>query len=469
MNTELQKKWFVYLSDHHEGPFDAAELSEKKSSGLISQQSYVWAEGMADWKPLVEVTELSTAMRKIETTREGKKTGNAGSRFAHSLKAFRKIRFFKPGTVLTVFVLISIISVSLLSRFAGEELHSKMRPILNRIVSKAPFLSFAFNLIPNARELDSNSRKEMEEALSGDPAAGVKFSATLLQSDPSRPMIYVATNLPDRTRLIAYVIGNSETLLNRLNHQSQIQIQTFRGIGKSEVLLSDDGQPLAKGEYIVWITESLDQEETVLNQLNSYPANRPSGTLPQPIPNTSKFVLRKTFFIGGNRDENYLTRLKAFHEKIRQNSEKEVVELRQYSDTLALQFQTLTAEFGKIVKTKKLSNGQKENWKSTSKKWMEINSQLEQTIQTWSKETLQNEFFHGNAFELVKSTYESIRNLHSIENEFVDKPTDRNAFEIQYGKAVNECRLSLNQLKAKIDAILNAPKSSTGLPKREGV
>ena len=66
MNTELQKKWFVYLADHHEGPFDAAELSDKKSSGPISQQSYVWAEGMADWKPLVEVTELSTAMRKIK-------------------------------------------------------------------------------------------------------------------------------------------------------------------------------------------------------------------------------------------------------------------------------------------------------------------------------------------------------------------------------------------------------------------
>ena len=62
MNTELQKKWFVYLSDHHEGPFDAEELSMKKKNGLINQQSYVWSEGMADWKPMIEVGELFNAI-----------------------------------------------------------------------------------------------------------------------------------------------------------------------------------------------------------------------------------------------------------------------------------------------------------------------------------------------------------------------------------------------------------------------
>jgi hypothetical protein len=461
MNTELQKKWFVYLSDHHEGPFDAAELSEKKQNGLINQQSYVWAEGMTDWKPLNEVNELANAIRKLEATIKQKKNGSKSFDFKKFFSLKKSSKALKPGTIITAAVLILLLGVSALSRFANEEIHAMIRPTLNKIVSKAPVLRLVFNLIPHASELDSASKSEMEKALIGDPAQSAKFSVTLLESDPTRPSVYLATNLPDGTRFNIHVIGKSETLLNRLKHQSQLPIQTFRGIGKSEVLLSEDGQPLAKGEYDVWVTESDDQDENLKEILNNLPANRPSGVLPQPIPNSSKFVLKKTFFIGGSRDENYLTRLKAFHEKVKQNSEKEMVELRQYSDTLALQFQTLTGEFGKILKAKKLTASQKENWKTISKQWLEINTQLEQTIQTWSKETLQNEFFHGDAFELVKSSYESIKTLHTIENEYLEKQGDKAAFEIQYGKVVNECRLSLNQLKAKIESILNPNKGES--------
>ncbi len=467
MNTELQKKWFVYLMDHHEGPFDANELSLKKKNGLINQQSYVWAEGMADWKPLIEVSELSNEIKKFENTSVQPKKKTFKNPFADTLGKLRSKKMFKPGIILGCTVLIPVLAISVFSRVANEELHAGIRPTLNKIVAKAPVLSVLFNLIPHAGELSSESRKEMEEAIIGDPTVGVKFTVTLLQSDPTRPSAYLATNLPDRTKFNVYLIGNSETLVNRLSYQGQFVIQTFKGIGKSEVLLLEDGQPLSKGEYDLWITESSEQEESLKEVIAALPANRPSGVLPQPLPNSAKFVLKKTLFIGGARDENYLTRLKAFHEKIKQNSEKEMVELRQYSDTLALQFQTLTSEFAKVLKSKKPTASQKDNWKQVSKKWLEINGQLEQTIQTWSKETLQNEFFYGNAYELVKGSYDSIKNLFKIENEYMDKPTEKSAFEIQYGKAANECRLSLNQLKGKIEMILKAPKSPNGLPKRD--
>ena len=468
MNTELQKKWFVYLSDHHEGPFDAAEMSQKKKTGLINQQSYVWSEGMTDWKPLIEVGELSNAIRKIEATIESKENTSSPNRIQALVSKLKKIKVMNPGFVVGGTLFSILFGLSLFSKFAGEESHAKIRPTLNKIVAQAPFLSALFNLIPHAGEIPADSKKEMEKALLTDPTTEAKFSMALLQSDPTRPSVYLATNLPDRTKFTIYVIGNNETLLNRLGFQGQFSLQTFRGIGKSDVLLSENGQPLAKGEYDLWIVESMEQEEQLKDTLTAIPSSRPSEPLPQPIPNTAKFVMKKTLFIGGERDENYLTRLKAFHEKIRQNSEKEVVELRQYSDTLALQFQTLTTEFGKILKPKKLNSTHKSNWKQSSQKWLEINNQLEQTIQTWSKETLQNEFFYGTAFEMVKGSYDSIKALYQIENEYVEKQSDKAAFEIQYGKAVNECRLSLSQLKAKIESIMNAPKSASGLPKREG-
>jgi hypothetical protein len=49
MNIENEKKWFVYVGDHHEGPFNANEVNEKKTAGLVNDESYVWCEGMSDW------------------------------------------------------------------------------------------------------------------------------------------------------------------------------------------------------------------------------------------------------------------------------------------------------------------------------------------------------------------------------------------------------------------------------------
>lgn len=469
MNSELQKKWFVYLSDHHEGPFNAVELSQKQKSGMVTTQSYVWAEGMADWKPMVEVHELTHDLKKVESLSIVSPAGERASYSKGTPPAFNSKPLVKVGLIVASILFILTVTLAILSRSSSEDIHALIRPTLNKIIDRAPMVSPLFHLMPNTNDIKGDARKEMEEALLGAPTANVRIAIALSQNDPNRPNFYLATNLPDHTKFDVYLIGNSDTLLNRLQFRTQLVISTMRGLGKSDVLLSDDGQPLSKGEYQVWVTEAQEQDDALKDTLSKFPVNRPSGILPPPLPNSAKFVLNKTIFIGGARDDNYLTRLKAFHEKIKQNSEKELIELRQYADTLTLQYQTLTGEFEKILKAKKPSESQKNNWKKTSKQWLEINAQLEQTIQTWSKETLQNEFFYGVAYELVKSAYDSIRNLYSIENEYLEKTEERSRFQIQHGKAVSECKQTLDQLRGKIEVILKAPKSPNGLPKREGL
>ena len=469
MNSELQKKWFVYLSDHHEGPFNTVELNQKQKNGSVNDQSYVWTEGMTDWKPLLEVNELSHELKKLESVLIVSPAGERVPLKDDSSRGKKINPLTKFAIAVLVIIFAFFITLAGLSRSSNEDIHASIRPTLNQIIDRAPMLSPLFHLIPNINDLKPESRKELEDSLSGSPDVNVKISLALSQTDPNRPSFYLATNLPDRTKFDVYLIGNSDTLLNRLQYHSQLIITTKRGIGKSEVLLSEDGQPLSKGEYQVWVTESQDQEDALKDTLAKLQPNRPAGNLPALIPNSSKFVLTKTIFIGGAKDDNYLTRLKAFHEKIKQSSEKELVELRQYTDTLTLQYQTLTGEFDKILKAKKLTDAHKNNWANTTKQWIQINTQLEQTIQTWSKETLQNEFFYGMAYELVKGAYDSIKNLFTIENSFIEKQTDRAAFQIQHGKAMSESKQTLDQLRAKIELILNAPKSPNGLPKREGL
>lgn len=66
-----EKKWFVYLGDHHEGPFSVDEIRQKMEQGLVSSQSYVWAEGMADWQGMTEVADfksLTSPVAALEVT-----------------------------------------------------------------------------------------------------------------------------------------------------------------------------------------------------------------------------------------------------------------------------------------------------------------------------------------------------------------------------------------------------------------
>src|SRR5690606_37503415 len=157
----------------------------------------------------------------------------------------------------------------------------------------------------------------------------------------------------------------------------------------------------------------------------------------------TKFLFTRTFFIGGGRDDTYLTRLKAFHEKVKQSADREVQELKQYTDTLQMQFSSLTTEFGKMYRIRKLTHRQRAIWNKTTASWQQINGQMDQTIQTWTKETLQNEFFYGKTYELVKGAHDAIQKLFKVESSYIEQPSDRAGFEIEHGKALSEARNSL--------------------------
>jgi hypothetical protein len=479
MNMEIQKKWFIYIGDHHEGPFSVEEISAKQKTGEVKTESYVWCEGMSDWQMLSSVTELSSELRKINTEEaaptplklEKKEKPNRGPAVPEKTsKSGGKMAGIALGTLLGLIIL-SVGGLAVLSHTASDDLHGSLRPTLVTIVDRFPFLSNVFKLVPNLNDIKPDEQIELEQAQIGLPENGVKAAFALSQSDANRPFFYVSTNLPHQTKLDLYLVGNSETLLNRLNFTTQTTLTVLHGFAKSDVLLADGGQPLPKGEYQVFITESAEQDESVKKALSEYQPARVQVKVPAMIPASNHFLFTKNYFIGGPRDETYLTRLKAFHEKVKQNAEKEVLELRQYSDTLQLQYTTLTGEFTRLSKNKKITPQIKTAWKKTSETWQQINGQLDQTIQTWSKETLQNEFFYGKAYSLVKGAYEAIKVLFTLENSFFDaeKGVDKASFDIQHGKALSEARDAVELLRSKVDLIMKTPKTPSGLPTREGL
>ncbi|MGE3262600.1 MAG: GYF domain-containing protein [Bacteriovoracia bacterium] len=59
--SDQGKIWFIYLTDHHEGPFSAQEVAEKAKQGLVNGQTLAWKDGMAEWVPAETIPELASA------------------------------------------------------------------------------------------------------------------------------------------------------------------------------------------------------------------------------------------------------------------------------------------------------------------------------------------------------------------------------------------------------------------------
>ncbi|MBU6155188.1 MAG: hypothetical protein KGP28_12865, partial [Bdellovibrionales bacterium] len=353
------------------------------------------------------------------------------------------------------------------SRTSDTSLHSRIRPVLQEVTSRAPLLRPLFKFVPSLQDVKPQELSELESARNTSADSEAKIALALSVADPNRPVFYVSTNLPHRTRFDVLLVGESETLLNRLQFNAQNTLVTSNGIGKSEPFLMDGGQPIPKGEYQVHVYESPEQESSIKSELSVISPNRTEGSTPAGVPSSSKFLVSKKYFLGGDRDETYLTRLKAFHESIKEKAEKEVAELRQFSETLILQQNSMSAEFQKLFRSKKATPQMKTQWKKASTAWTQISNQLDQAIQTWSPETLQNEFFYGKTYGLVKSAFGAMQVLFKAEIEYFEKPQDKTAFEIQHGKLLSDARDALEQLKTKMDLILKAPKTPGGLPMKD--
>ncbi len=57
-------QWHVAINDVPVGPIRKAEIHRKIQAGAVNGESLCWREGFDDWRPLKEVTELSTLLRQ---------------------------------------------------------------------------------------------------------------------------------------------------------------------------------------------------------------------------------------------------------------------------------------------------------------------------------------------------------------------------------------------------------------------
>jgi len=623
MENANEKKWFVYMTDHHEGPFSAQQLQEMFETGRITQSSHAWCDGMADWtvidqiaslaevskakskpsnsgptlvaatvtaigpssasstktttsapdqalvesvSPVLEVvTEPATpnsqhslplfslepklesesdhasepapvisleakdakggtntsiespAAFKLEEKREITNADlvfgtvhNPNEWTKTDVKQFSAGRDIPAGDVsrtdlpqnkaknnkTRIGILLLLLAVvlgggyywklktaspastpaSVPANNSGPSWWSTAWNGTLATLAKIPGLGAYLSPLPQLTDIKPEEMEELKTAARASLKEGASVAIAMSQTDLASPKLYLASNLPEDTQLDVIFIGVPESLLNQTSFTQKIQTSVKKKLATTAPLRAQDGGPIPRGQYFVYVVESQGQPSQVTSELSNVPVakgNFPAKVLSlSPQARGGKVFATKALFLGGPKDEGYAQRLTEYHEKLRTKAQQELSELNQYYSTLESQFTSSDSEFEKYLNGGKLTPAKTKAWNKFHETFTGLQNQLTQASAQWggaSPEVLEKEYFYHNLYAHLQKLVLHVNQVHEHHNSYFSGSVDRATFEERLAQLSSDCAQVLGAFKEKLEQAANTPPTANGMPVREGL
>ena len=520
MDPLTEKKWFLYINDHHEGPLSVSDIHERMKLGSAHQESFVWQEGMPTWQMIKErqefvIQESSHASNlaqaeKLEATQHeqqvtpneiiDEKTGDLNPDELNQTRMIgraallnskkeeksqitpktRDKKTTKTRKVITLLISATLV-ISLLGTYRlgyldpfleipifRATLHkasSLSRPYLIKLTQTIPALE---GIIPPLLRLDDVSMIEYEELHTAASETlkekGPQYALALTQSDPYTPSFYIGSNLPEGSKFDLYVIGLPDTLLNEVSFTGHLSATLEKNLAKTSPLRRSDQKPIARGEYELYLVSSLSQTATTRSIIEAHPA--PPVRIPAELPPGARILFVKKYFLGGAKDANYQNKLKDFHSKLKARALTELNEIKQYTSTLDQQLQALIKEAQNMNRLTQTSPKKRKIWDLFSAQWVKIQNEMNQMIQAWTPESLQNEYYYGALYTEVQIVAQSIWKLYEAEVSFMNGQIEQQSFQEQLNTFSNQANEEISRVYNRVKSLELMPSDDSKLPKK---
>lgn len=336
--------------------------------------------------------------------------------------------------------------------------------LLSSGIERIPYLNKLLEggHLPALKDVATEDFQRLKNAVSSDfKTKGPRVAVALSNKNVKSPSFYIVSNISG-ARFDIYLRGIPETLLNHVDFLQKKEIIQVENPTKSEAFQASDGKPLSRGEYQVIIVEAEKQSPEAANRIK---LAQPKTSLPSFLPQGKRIFVSQRYFLGGENDENYRARLKAFHKKLKERSDKELMEVKQFGVTLVSQFNATVKKFSNVRKKRNRRTRAKE-WTDFQRNWLQLNSQLEQSFNQWTSEAIQNDFYHGNLYRMTKDAGAALSNVHQLQDEFVKKDQSGVKREKDLAKAILNARNSIRTLLSNLKKVEKTPLSPSGMPSR---
>ncbi len=509
-----EKKWFIYVGDHHEGPFTVSEIWDGIDSGKFQQSAFVWADGMKDWVAMSTLPEfLKTAPEPVvtpvvpsipplpqspapvqsEPVLESKwnvesasapevrpeitqtKTGATTIIEVGDLEAASKPAILRPAGIG------GVLSTTPSAIGDGDGKAPFFNPKLKPVIYAILFIAFLgvlqrtgvlrgvedrigslISTLPELTDVTPEEFADLKKAVKAPKSAGPQVALALSKSDPLAPIFYVATNLPDGARFEVYVEGVGHRILNTLSYSGKLDVTTAKHFAKSAPLRYADGKPIPRGEHVIYVMEApVGQPDLVYKELLQLaPIYR---NLPNHLPQERRLVFSKKIFFGA-KDASYETRLKEFHDGLVDKAKKEVMELAQTVATLDSQALVSTNTYDRL-KRQPIGPKQKQVWNEMNRTWRPIETQVTQKYSSLTLDQIKENYFHWNLVQEFLAVEKILSGLHSAQEKLFTTGATAKSLETEVNWMRSQFETRKGLWKAAIDKVLaNPADAETGLP-----
>jgi hypothetical protein len=501
MDQIEEKKWFVFLGDRHDGPYSMTEMLAKVQVKAISPSSFVWAEGMTDWKLMKEIPDfdgiddsgMSAPKNETPTEKKAELHVSQGPQDIHSLKAvsvqldlsplkettqtpppeaceieksWKRRRLIRRSLKTAVAVAligggtfaykqglidqyIDTAKISMQVQAVSGDLMNRARPHLLVLAGKYSFLSKFISPIPKLKDVSSEDYEKLRTAAGLPLEKGPVVTIAQSTEDPAHPTFYVSSNLPDGAVFDIYFEGKSDTLVGKLHASAKISVTIQKNLGKSEPLNFSPEFILPMGEYQVFATEGLTQPESIASILKQLPQLNAAQT--DRLPAGLKLLARRTYFLGGYKDDAYIQKLREYQNQLQQKSRVEIADLKDLGSVLEKQIQSTIQQFKAIRKGRGVKGGKKQAWANFHTEWIKSEFAWLDRFSKLPPDAIRDEYVHAPLYEMAKQAGVELQKLHDLQNDYFENRLDERSLEIQLGTATSVVESAYLAFKTKTE------------------
>ncbi len=292
--------------------------------------------------------------------------------------------------------------------------------IMEKIVPKMPQkIRIWLSPVEIPFDVQSTDIVALREAAAEPITRGARIAVSLPIKYITQPQFIITTNLPNGVHFDLRLIGKSGTLINALGYEAKSSAVVTEHLARSTPFINVNNKPFPIGEYTLLIYESDNQTPAVQTVLGSIPHKTPPSIVPQ-----NKMVFSvDTFFIGGNKDQNYQAQLSQYNEKLRIQVPAETLELKQLHATIESMANESAIKFFKLS-NRKLTKKDKLEWTQYSNNYKKMSLQMQNQyfaqLPQNGGEKYSNKIF-GDVFKKAEATFMLSETLHAKECLFFEK------------------------------------------------
>jgi hypothetical protein len=495
-------QWFVFLNDKCEGPYSSVHVQKLLAESIIGKNDLIWCEEFADWKSISEVepfceqlaiplqfgiqADFQTAQVskspmafQVEIQKLSSEKLNLDKEIAQSKQANPNYNLIDLVDQLDEFKTKSNQKIipekyetdkswsynkdfekfnpqfKKINVSGWQSFKLKTRRLLIKYNQKILATGIALGLIWLSYQtynyfkyprIAGLSREDIRSIYAAKRESlvdyGPAFTLVLNKDSRAHYLFFGGTNLPQESELSMHIEGVAETLLDSFGVSVEAPLNLKNGIVSSPTFIQENGKVYPTGEYKVIIK---------CRNCADYNQGNPSLVL-----------LEKTFFIGGQKNQNYDQSLRIYHEKLRSQASSELIEVKQFSDN----FEQLLNETNMIFARWHEGRLSVADWQKYHLRWQKFSGQILQMTKDWNPDFINKKFYYSQYYSLLKGLEALLVQVHNGQNEWVLNSKVSSELGTGIYEKSSMIQSTLLMIRTKVTLIEHLPATANGMPPR---